>query len=108
MLQRSTEITAVQLVFVNSVPHETKRRFAAGNARKGSLPVASASVAPKTGLNVDHLLQAFAKLVGQKLAAPMGEPEDQLRGPFESLVRGAGALIGLDLNPVGEASRWPS
>ena len=39
-----------------------------------------------------------------RLRAGTGEPEDQLRGPLETLIKTAGAAIGLRLTVIGETS----
>ena len=54
-------------------------------------------------------VSAFGKAVAARLssAAASGEPEDQLRGPFENLVQQLAPLCGLKLTPVvtiGESS----
>jgi hypothetical protein len=49
------------------------------------------------------LLKAFADAVKQKFSQAMpGEPEDQLRGPFEILMKEVGKLLSLDIVCVGE------
>ena len=54
-------------------------------------------------------VSAFGKAVAARLssAAASGEPEDQLRGPFENLVQQLAPLCGLKTTPVvtiGESS----
>ncbi|MDR2365396.1 MAG: N-6 DNA methylase [Zoogloeaceae bacterium] len=48
-------------------------------------------------------LRRFAQAVREKFSAAVtGEPEEQLRAPFEQLLREAGREMGLDVLPIGE------
>ncbi|MGA2143457.1 MAG: hypothetical protein ABSH49_00595 [Bryobacteraceae bacterium] len=50
-----------------------------------------------------HALRAFGAAVTRKTAGlAAGEPEDQLRGPFELFLQEAGAAIGPDVVTKGE------
>lgn len=51
-----------------------------------------------------EILKEFSKSIHQKLSTHIhGEPEDQLRAPFEDLLKKVGAKIGFsDITPVGE------
>lgn len=48
-------------------------------------------------------LSVFGAAVKPKLAGP-GQPEDQMRGPLETLLISVAKDLGLSLNPVGETS----
>jgi hypothetical protein len=48
-------------------------------------------------------LKEFATALQKKASAPVaGEPEDQLRAPFEQLVAAVGTAIGIDVLAIGE------
>src|SRR5205085_572399 len=53
-------------------------------------------------VTLDAAVSRFGEAVRAKLndVSAMGEPEDQLRGPFENLVADINALIGSDANSV--------
>ncbi len=58
--------------------------------------------APKSDPVVEAL-QAFADRVKAKFSAgKVGEPEDQLRGPFETMLTDIGVALGYDVIPEGE------
>lgn len=49
------------------------------------------------------ILQHFATSVGEKFVSSVyGEPEEQLRTPFDTLIRETGKSLGLSVLPVGE------
>lgn len=53
-------------------------------------------------------LQAYAESVQSKFAAlTSGEPEDQLRAPFERLLISGGAAAGISVVPIGETRLGP-
>lgn len=47
---------------------------------------------------------AFGAAVAPRLAAPTGEPEDQMRGPLETLVSSVATALGRNFTAVGESS----
>lgn len=50
-----------------------------------------------------NALERFADAVRQKFASHVsGEPEDQLRAPFEQLLMDAGEVVGSDVLGIGE------
>ncbi len=48
-------------------------------------------------------VSVFGAAIRPKLAGP-GQPEDQMRGPLETLLINVAKSLGLSLNPVGETS----
>src|SRR5690606_32980502 len=55
------------------------------------------------GARMHDALKRFASLAQQKFASHVsGEPEDQLRAPFEQLLVDAGKVIGIDVLGIGE------
>lgn len=58
---------------------------------------------PDETSRVHDALARFAESVTRKFAAHVqGEPEDQLRGPFERLIQEAGEALGFDVTATGE------
>lgn len=53
---------------------------------------------------VNTAVSAFGATSGPKLSSGVGEPEDQIRGPFETLLASVGQSMGRIVIPVGEAS----
>lgn len=53
---------------------------------------------------VDAAVSAFGATSAPKLSSGVGEPEDQIRGPFETLLTSVGQSMGRVVIPVGEAS----
>lgn len=56
-----------------------------------------------TGSSLQQLVSDFRRQVAMKLGRG-GNPEDQLRGPLEDLIRHAGTLLGLRVTPYGEVT----
>jgi len=55
--------------------------------------------------DIHAALQDFAEAVTRKMAQPAaGEPEEQLRGPFENLIQAVGQITSQDVVPKGESS----
>ena len=63
----------------------------------GALPSALAAA-------VSAALSRFGAAVKPRLAAPVGEPEDQMRGPLENLLADVAAEVGVKFTMMGEAS----
>lgn len=63
----------------------------------GGLPSALAAA-------VSAALSRFGTAVKPRLAAPVGEPEDQMRGPLENLLGEVAAEVGVKFTMMGEAS----
>lgn len=56
------------------------------------------------GSDILGALRTFAETVTSKMNQLVeGEPEDQLRAPFEALIRDIGAVLGWNLVPTGES-----
>ena len=53
---------------------------------------------------VSAALSRFGAAVKPRLAAPVGEPEDQMRGPLENLLGEVAAEVGVKFTMMGEAS----
>ncbi len=51
---------------------------------------------------VQAAVATFSGAVSPRLQAGVGEPEDQLRGPFESLITSVGAAFGISIEKHGE------
>ena len=63
----------------------------------GGLPSALAAT-------VSAALSRFGAAVKPRLAAPVGEPEDQMRGPLENLLGEVATEVGVKFTMMGEAS----
>lgn len=51
------------------------------------------------------MLRQFADTIGNKFASTViGEPEDQIRAPFENLIQSTGHSLGLAVVPIGETT----
>ena len=54
--------------------------------------------------SITEILKAFVDRVKAKFSASkVGEPEDQIRGPFETMLTDIGIALGYDVIPEGEA-----
>ena len=49
-------------------------------------------------------VSVFGATVAPRLSSGAGEPEDQMRGPLETLVAAVGQEIGLTVATIGESS----
>ncbi|MDO8308968.1 MAG: type ISP restriction/modification enzyme [Actinomycetota bacterium] len=53
---------------------------------------------------VSHAVSAFGATVKPRLSSPVGEPEDQMRGPLEVLLASVAEVVGVRFTMMGEAS----
>ena len=54
--------------------------------------------------SVNAAVSQFGATVKPRLASPVGEPEDQMRGPLENLLAAIAQAVGVDFTMMGEAS----
>lgn len=54
--------------------------------------------------SVSDAIATFGAAVKPRLAAPIGEPEDQMRGPLENLLASVAGAVGVKFAMMGEAS----
>lgn len=80
--------------------------LAGGQGRPGGVRLARSESRVPSGFTValGKAVSAFGATVKPRLASGEGEPEDQLRGPLETLLGTAAEFLGLEFAAVGEAS----
>ncbi|MFH1653256.1 MAG: type ISP restriction/modification enzyme [Pseudomonadota bacterium] len=101
----------VKLPFTNQIPGNVEIYLEHGefflntnnNRRATPLQLMSGGKSSQTKTSAYNIFQDFAQSVSDKMSQlTIGQPEDQLRAPFETLMQEVGKLLGLQIISTGE------